>query len=117
MLDAGLIQNYLSTPTIEKRALGVSRSLHRRAMHGILDEAIRTLEEKSPGDRLPGGWPDYAAYHVTAEELEGTPAEGLIDVSRLGGPHDATASHEVGDLHFRLLLLLRSHAMLGWPRH
>lgn len=107
MLDPELIQLFLSTPVIEKRGIGSTRHLHRRAMQGVLNESIRTLSNKNPGDRVDGD-PDFSRYRVHPHEIGGTVAESLIDPQSLERDADpgTPAAGAVQDLHFRLRVML-----------
>lgn len=56
LLDAGLIQHYLSTPSIEKFGpRGIGRYLHRRAIDGVVPHEIAWKPSKDMGAPLNGG--------------------------------------------------------------
>lgn len=52
LLDRRLLQQYLSTPSIEKFGGGFGRYLHRRAMVGIVPDSVTWKPGKSMGDRV-----------------------------------------------------------------
>jgi asparagine synthase (glutamine-hydrolysing) len=112
MLDPGLVQTFLSTPSIEKRGPEATRYLHRRAMAGILGDEIRMLEAKNLGTPLPPPPLTDGLPRIVAGDLKGTPVEGLIDgprseSSRRGAEQDPDSPEARARVErdFRLLLL------------
>jgi asparagine synthase (glutamine-hydrolysing) len=58
LCDARLVQQYLSTPSIEKLGPGgMGRYLHRRAVHGMVPPSITWKRDKDLGPRLARGGP------------------------------------------------------------
>ena len=58
LCDARLVQQYLSTPSIEKLGPGgMGRYLHRRAVHGVVPPRITWKPDKDLGPRLARGGP------------------------------------------------------------
>lgn len=55
LFDRALIQQYLSTPSIEKRKGRMGRYLHRRAMEGRIPPDIQWQQSKSMGGPIGGG--------------------------------------------------------------
>lgn len=110
MLDARLIQVFLSTPTIEKRSPDTDRYLHRRAMQGYVPDGIRLRAAKNAGVPIETTAPAPALPPVHAADLAGTPAEGIVDPSRLvADTAGSGASDGVGeDFRLRLVVLLRA---------
>lgn len=50
LLDVRLVQQYLSTPTLEKIGDGMGRYLHRRAVEGIVPPKVQWNRRKDMGD-------------------------------------------------------------------
>ncbi len=58
LCDARLVQQYLSTPSIEKLGPGgMGRYLHRRAVHGLVPPRITWKADKDLGPRVARGGP------------------------------------------------------------
>ncbi|MEL6530536.1 MAG: asparagine synthase-related protein, partial [Pseudomonadota bacterium] len=71
MLDRALIQQYLATPSIQKRHRGTGRLLHRQAMNGRIPDSICWQKTKSMGNFI-GGTPAIAKLPVQSfEDLPG----------------------------------------------
>ncbi len=69
LLDRTLIQQFLATPSIEKRRRSMGRYIHRRAMAGRIPESICWQKTKSMGNPI-GGAPATATQHlIHFEEL------------------------------------------------
>lgn len=54
MFDRRLMQQYLATPSIEKRHQDMGRYLHRRAMEGRIPESIQWQKSKDVGGYING---------------------------------------------------------------
>lgn len=52
LLDVRLIQQWLATPTVEKVSAEMGRYLHRRALRGVVPDAVRLRARKSMGPPL-----------------------------------------------------------------
>jgi len=63
MMDRKLIQQYLATPSIEKRRRGMGRYLHRRATEGRIPDSICWQSTKSMGNFI-GGMPAMAPHNA-----------------------------------------------------
>jgi len=53
LLDRRLMQQYLSTPAVEKWHRGMGRYLHRRAIEGIVPASVQWKPSKNMGDPSP----------------------------------------------------------------
>jgi asparagine synthase (glutamine-hydrolysing) len=83
LLDRRLMQQYLSTPAVEKWHQGMGRYLHRRAIEGVVPASVQWKPSKNMGSPLTTAGPNLSAAmrHTLLEQLH--PAlEGLIDRAR-----------------------------------
>ena len=105
LCDARLIQQYLSTPSIEKLGpRGMGRYLHRRAVHGLVPPRITWKPDKDLGPRLacPGPQRPLAVALERARTLDAAlhPAlDDLID-RRVLREQIALAESSAGDGDF-----------------
>jgi asparagine synthase (glutamine-hydrolysing) len=91
LLDARLIQLYLSTPSIEKASQVGGRYLHRRAVEGVLPQEV-VWKEKSMGasispisNRGLAGYPNQESLLHEARRIEGhlhPLLEDVVDLPR-----------------------------------
>ncbi|MES2355949.1 MAG: asparagine synthase-related protein [Pseudomonadota bacterium] len=85
LLDARLIQQYLSTPAIEKAGPGIGRYLHRRAIEGVVPPKVQWKVSKDMGvANHKSKWQaiqlEQAARDGLRQEMQMHPAvEVLID--------------------------------------
>jgi len=78
MLDRKLIQQFLATPSIEKRRRSMGRYLHRRATAGRIPDSICWQSTKSMGNFI-GGIPAMASQdQIRFDELP-DPLRSIID--------------------------------------
>ena len=90
LLDAGLNQQYLSTPSIEKADRAFGRYLHRRAVDGVLAPKVAWKPDKYMGGRVdsvePGADPKRRKVQVQVARRDAARLhpglEDLIDVER-----------------------------------
>lgn len=78
MLDRRLIQQFLSTPAIEKRHRDIGRYLHRRAMVGRIPSQIQWQKTKDMGGHM-GGAPEISPRDVTDFADIPAPLQDLLD--------------------------------------
>ncbi len=78
LLDRRLIQQFLSTPSIEKRRGSMGRYLHRRAMDGRIPDSICWQKTKSMGN-LIGGMPALAPVNDFAFGDLPEPLRSILD--------------------------------------
>ncbi|MGE5493526.1 MAG: asparagine synthetase B family protein [Actinomycetota bacterium] len=65
LLDVRLVQQYLSTPSLEKVGNGMGRYLHRRAIEGIVPPKIQWNRRKDMGDwGFRNGWRSENMKHL-----------------------------------------------------
>lgn len=125
LLDARLIQQYLSTPSIEKADRSADRYLHRRAVEGVLPAKVTWKPDKnmggfgSPDGRgaLDACWGGPATLEeARRQEAQLHPAiEELIDRNRLRRQIDDAAS---GRLNAEASLQFdRNVARVRWLNH
>ena len=87
MLDRQLVQNYLLTPAIEKRYRQWGRYLHRRAMDGVVPDAINWNPDKYLGD--PVGVRESTPIPEKQEVMAlSEPLASLVDQRRLEELYD-----------------------------
>lgn len=100
LLDARLIQQYLSTPSIEKADRTAGRYLHRRAVEGVVPPKVAWKRDKDMGGA--GGLDIGFAGPATVTEARRQAAnlhpelEGLIDTGRFRGQIEAAANGALG---------------------
>ena len=85
LLDRGLIQQYLHTPTVWKYGEGYGRYLHRRAVTGIVPDEVAWKRSKDMGPRLPStdadaGRPSIPIASARAHVRTATTADALLHV-------------------------------------
>jgi len=122
LLDAGLIQQYLSTPSIEKADRTFGRYLHRRAVEGVVAPKVAWKPDKDMGGLAdssgPGARPRQqdqadAARRQVARLHPGL--EDIIDVDRFRRQIDAAA---VGALHAEASFqFARNTSRVSWLNH
>jgi len=85
LLDTRLVQQYLSTPSIEKYGAGYGRYLHRRAIEGIVPPKVQWKLLKDMGEPATTQKPDTAKLNrLNGLATDLHPAlEPLFDLSRL----------------------------------
>ena len=93
--DEQLVQNYLSTPSIEKLGPKTQRRyLHRRAVKGLVPDIIVDKNDKSAGEpiRTNDGWDEYRRFWISKiETMEATfhvEIAHLVDWSKLYSMRD-----------------------------
>ena len=118
--DPRLVQQYLSTPSIEKRGPGhIGRYLHRRAVAGVVPERVAWKPSKDMGGLTQR--PDAAVSGDRIRSLAGNlhPAVNeLVDSSRLPGWADSLSDDRLPmearhAIHRHLKALLWLNAWLG----
>ncbi len=115
LLDAQLVQHYLSTPSIEKYGPhGTTRYLHRRAIDGIVPDSIAWKPSKSMGGLIAGGQEQIMSMTLAAarrHEAHLHPAlDPIIDRGKLRGLIDR-ARHGPSTLEFTIAFLLNINAL------
>ena len=75
LFDIRLMQQYLSTPSIEKMGNGFGRYLHRRAIQGVVPEKVQWKFDKDMGN--PWQWGNQPTSNETANKV----AEQLQDIT------------------------------------
>lgn len=90
LLDRRLMQQYLSTPTVEKWHQGMGRYLHRRAIEGIVPASVQWKPSKNMGSPLSqeGSRLSRAMHHCLTTQPHPTLAR-LIDIDRLNAALNA----------------------------
>jgi len=106
LLDARLIQRYLSTPSIEKADRTAGRYLHRRAIDGVVPPKVAWKPTKDMGTTVrslgTSGLDSGFAGRETVTEARRQAAhlhpdlEGLIDAGRFRGQIEAAANGALG---------------------
>ncbi|MDS4022948.1 MAG: asparagine synthase-related protein [Candidatus Competibacter sp.] len=85
LLDVRLIQQYLSTPSIEKARWGMGRYLHRRAVEGVVPAKVQWMPGKNMGNWISKIRPFPEVIEaIRREEADLHPdLEPLVDRRRL----------------------------------
>jgi asparagine synthase (glutamine-hydrolysing) len=97
LLDVRLVQQYLSTPSIEKKAKGMGRYLHRRAIEGVVPAKVQWKVSKDMGSPVSEGRP--MNLKTAAAELRSNLhplLEEVLDVDKLSTSASAADDAQVG---------------------
>jgi asparagine synthase (glutamine-hydrolysing) len=122
LLDQRLVQQYLSTPAIEKYgSKGMGRYLHRRAMEGITPPLVQWKPSKDMGvDSFMKEFQSSQKLQVLAEkldaELERLPSalQDIVDVPKLKNALMKLNTLHGENLHAAIFSLQRTAHALHW---
>jgi asparagine synthase (glutamine-hydrolysing) len=123
LLDSGLIQQYLSTPSIEKADRAIGRYLHRRAVDGVVASKVAWKPDKDMGGSVDtGAWRANAARRIErAEAARRRVARlhpGIADLIDVEAFHRQTEAAAAGaltaDASFQVA---RNIARIRWLNH
>ncbi|MDO8652616.1 MAG: asparagine synthase-related protein [Undibacterium sp.] len=122
LLDVRLIQQYLSTPSLEKYGPnGMGRYLHRRAMEGMAPAMVQWKVSKDMGmdtyslqRRAPEQLQAIASQLLTELERVGPELDTLLDTARIRQAAHQLPKMQGEELDAAMMMLQRTGKQLHW---